>query len=218
MRTPVQTVAAAVPRDQRIAAIVLAGGRASRLGRSKPAAEVGGVPLLRRALDGVVGYRTVVVGPPELDGLLDPRDDAVVVRESPVFGGPVAAVAAGYERHAANGRCPEWLILLACDLPRAAEAVDLLVASLPAIADADAGACLVADGRPQWLCGIYRAAAIQSGLRRLQRGAGVDSAPVRALLGEFPLSLVDDADGLAFDVDTPADLLRADRLAERTTR
>lgn len=203
--------------DARIAAIVLAGGRASRLGQPKPSAVVGGRTLLRRALDAVDGYRTAVVGPQELERLITARDDATVVREEPAFGGPVAAIAAGYDHLAGAEPVPEWVILLACDLPRAIEAVEVLADTVDALRDADAGACLVAGDRPQWLCGIYRSAAIGSGLRRLRRGDGVDSAPVRALLGSFPLRLVDGADEFAFDVDTPADLLAANRPDERTT-
>ncbi|HEV7184198.1 MAG TPA: NTP transferase domain-containing protein [Leifsonia sp.] len=195
--------------EARIAAIVLAGGRASRLGQPKPSAIVGGEPLLTRALRGVERYPTAVVGPAELDELVEPRDDLFITRESPAFGGPVAGIAAGYASLTAAGPAPEWLILLACDLPRAAEAVSLLVEMVPALADAEAGACLVADDRPQWLCGIYRAAAIRSGLERLRRGDGLDSASVRSLLGAFPLALIDGADHLAFDVDTSEDLRTA---------
>ena len=203
--------------EARIAAIVLAGGRASRLGQPKPWAIVGGEALLARVLRGVEGYRTAVVGPPELDRLVKPRDDIFVTRETPAFGGPVAGIAAGYAGLTATGPGTEWLILLACDLPHAAEAVSMLVERVPALADAEAGACLVVDDRPQWLCGIYRAAAVRSGLERLRRGKGVDSASVRSLLGALPLALIDGADRLAFDVDTPEDL-RAANADERIDR
>ncbi len=74
------------------AAVVLAGGRAARLGgRAKPQLQVGGRTMLATVLDAVADARPrVVVGPsqPVADGV-------VLVREQPPGGGPVAAMRTG---------------------------------------------------------------------------------------------------------------------------
>nr|MDP9460395.1 NTP transferase domain-containing protein [Actinomycetota bacterium] len=73
-------------------AVVLAGGRAARLGgRPKPQLEVGGRTMLAAVLAAVADAdRRVVVGPPQ-----PLPDDVVRVREEPPGGGPVAALRAG---------------------------------------------------------------------------------------------------------------------------
>lgn len=164
-------------------AVILAGGRGSRLGGvSKGDLEVGG----RRLVDITVGAardagasRVIVVGSVAVDA------PAVVVSEDPPFGGPAAGLAAALPTVTAP-----WTLLLACDLPRAAEVVDLLVRELldlgadppastdsdpPAGADGDDQVLLRApaaglgdglvvvdgEGRTQWLAGLYRTASLR---------------------------------------------------------
>jgi len=91
-----------------VSALVLAGGASTRLGEDKPAALVGGVPLLDRVLGALSNDADVVVVGPA-------RRTARPVRfvlEQPPGGGPVAAIAAGLAQLAAE-RC----FLLAADLP-----------------------------------------------------------------------------------------------------
>jgi len=91
-----------------VSALVLAGGASTRLGEDKPAALVGGVPLLDRVLGALSNEADVVVVGPA-------RRTARPVRfvlEQPPGGGPVAAIAAGLAQLAAE-RC----FLLAADLP-----------------------------------------------------------------------------------------------------
>jgi molybdopterin-guanine dinucleotide biosynthesis protein A len=73
-------------------AVVLAGGRAARLGgQAKPQLLVGDRPMLQSVLDAVADASTrVVVGPPQ-----PVPTDVVLVREQPPGGGPVAALRAG---------------------------------------------------------------------------------------------------------------------------
>lgn len=177
-------------------AIVLAGGRGSRLGApSKPEYVLGGRRLVDVALSAVSSARRIVlVGPgPAPDGVL-------LTREDPPFGGPVAAVAAGVAAlpdHAA------WTVLLACDLPGAEAGVAQLLTVDPGPAD---GVCLLdADGRSQWLFGCYRTEAL---VRRLgERGDPLLTAMYRLL---EPLRLLGrSADPcITSDIDTPADAAR----------
>lgn len=195
-------------------ALVLAGGRARRLGTPKPGVVVAGRRLLDHALAATAGARaTVVVGPPEL---ADPARYALT-REDPPFGGPVAGIAAGLDllgRTAGDGAAPgdteaaPWVLVLACDVPRAAEAVPLLLAAATGQADAVRA---VRGGRDQWLVGLYRRAALDAAVARLRAGDGVEGAPVHRLLSDLPARLVDDTEGLTHDVDTWEDADDQDR-------
>ena len=153
-------------------AIILAGGRSSRLGGvPKSGLIYDGATLLERSLRAAgAARRTVVVGP-------DPGDlpgGVLTCREEPPFAGPAAAIAAGLAalaadhagRHAA-GRRPITLVL-ACDMPRSAGAVRALAEALAASAagtpergGADGVMAVSADGRKQPLVGFYGTAALQ---------------------------------------------------------
>ncbi|MFE6735250.1 molybdenum cofactor guanylyltransferase [Microbacterium sp. NPDC057650] len=182
-----------------LSAVVLVGGRASRMGGGdKPLLDVGGTTLFARTVGALqdAGCRPIVAVGPELDACAP----VLWVREEPPFGGPVAALAAALDGADAG----EWVALLAGDLPRAHEAVPLLVAHIPERSD---GVVFVADGHPQWLAGVYRTATLRRQVAEL--GDRVAGASCRALLGELDLVLLPDDDGLTADVDTPEDLARA---------
>lgn len=85
-------------------AIIVAGGRGSRLGgRDKPLLAHGGTTLLEHALQAVsAANRIAVVGPTELNPVISqyaggasPGQILTLTREYPAFAGPAAAVAAG---------------------------------------------------------------------------------------------------------------------------
>ncbi|ROS76581.1 molybdenum cofactor guanylyltransferase [Cellulomonas sp. PhB143] len=189
-------------------AVVLAGGRATRLGTPKPGLLVAGVPLLDHVLRATsAAGRTVVVGPDDVA-----RPGVLVAREDPPFGGPVAATGAGLESLETLGRdgraARAWVLLLACDVPDAADAVPGLLgwAASPGAEGYD-GAHLVLEGRDQWLVGVYRRGALRDALDRVRAGAGtLTGASVRGLLGHLRLRGLDDATGASRDIDTPADL------------
>jgi molybdopterin-guanine dinucleotide biosynthesis protein A len=178
-------------------AIVLAGGRGSRLGApSKPEYVLGGRRLVDVALSAVGSARRVVlVGPgPAPQGML-------LTQEDPPFGGPVEAVAAGFAAlpdHAA------WTVLLACDLPGAEAGVARLLSVDPA--PADDGVCLVdGDGRLQWLLGCYRTVSLAQ--RLANRGDPPLTAMYRLLEPLRLLGLQTDR-AITDDVDTPEDAAR----------
>lgn len=178
-------------------AILLAGGRGSRVGGAvKPLFEVDGSTLLRSAVAAVrrQGAARVIVAAPVLDDGLDAR----WVREDPPFGGPVAGILAALAEVDA-----EETYVIACDLPTVDAAVELLCAPLPADAD---GACLD-DGRRQWLIGRYRTAALRRVASTLPDG-GRD-ASMRALLGGLTVTTVAVDAALTHDIDTWDDLHRA---------
>lgn len=203
------------------AAILLAGGRASRLGgRDKPQLEVGGRSLLQHAVAAVAACAPVVVVGDPAPGVAGVR----WVREEPPFAGPAAAVVAGVgaldgganepgdasfpPRGTDAGALPEWTVLLACDLPRAGDAVARVLHDLPLLpADTD-GVCLAdPTSRPQWLTGAYRTAALRRAAAALpDAGAG---ASMRELLADLAIAVIAAPAAETADVDTWEDLEEA---------
>lgn len=175
-------------------AVVLAGGRGSRLGApSKPDFVVGGRRLLDVALSAVASARrTVVVGPgPAPEGVL-------LTREDPPYGGPVEAVAAGVATLVDHA---PWTLLLACDLPGAEAGVERLLASDPG-PEVD-GVCLLdGGGRRQWLLGCYRTEAL---LGRLADRGDPPLTAMYKLLEPLRLMGLDAGRDMTHDVDTPGD-------------
>jgi molybdopterin-guanine dinucleotide biosynthesis protein A len=190
-------------------AILLAGGRASRMGGvAKPLLEVGGRSLLRSAVDAVRGCAPVTVAAE----LLDPALDVDWLREEPPFAGPAAAVVAVLASWDRRGMAPAWAVVLACDLSHPDAAVAALgQAAVPRDAD---GVCLVDDGgRPQWLAGRYRVEALRRAAADLTEVAR--DAPMRALLGGLTLQHVPAAADTVRDIDTWQDLDEARSRAGR---
>lgn len=199
-------------------AVILAGGRASRLGGlDKPGALVGGMPLIGWVAAAVAGARTLVVVGPERtvppgrgDGAparsaRAALDRAVFTREDPPGSGPIPALRAGLAEVTA-----EWVVLLAADLPFLEPAH--VTALLRAAASAAAGAVLVDDdGGRQWLTGAWRTAVLRDALRTYGGGS------LRGLLGPLgpvPVRLPAGREGRPpwFDCDTMSDLKAADDL------
>ena len=183
-----------------LAAILLAGGRGSRMGGvNKPLLEVGGTTLLEAAVTAArsAGCDPIIaVGDQTLEA-----GDIRWVREDPPFGGPVAAILAALPLIGA-----ERTLVLACDLPRVGPATRFL---LDSTFEGD-GLCLTdGSGRSQWLTGIYRTAALRAAGAGLAR-RGQD-ASVRALMGDLQITGVAPSDDLAADIDTWDDLNEARR-------
>jgi molybdopterin-guanine dinucleotide biosynthesis protein A len=186
------------------AAVVLAGGRAARLGgRAKPQLEVGGRTMLAAVLDAVSdACPRVVVGPPQ-----PVPDGVVVVREQPPGGGPVAAMRAGVAAVDA-----EVVAVLAGDLPFLTPG---LVEDLRDRLTGD-GVLVVDDaGRDQYLLGVWRTAPLRTVLAGT-RGP----VPVRRVVAALSVTRhrPEPQPGTPppwTDCDTPADLARARAAARR---
>ncbi|WP_430333481.1 NTP transferase domain-containing protein [Rhodococcus sp. ACT016] len=185
-------------------AIVLAGGRATRMGGvDKPALVVGGRRMLDTALTAVDGCdRVAVVGPYRDE--LPPR--IVQTQESPVGSGPVAALAAGLAslEGPRDDLATGLVVVLAADLPTLDRGtVADLVAALVDQPDADASFAVDESGRVQFLLGVWRRAALTD---RLEELAGHENRPMKALVPGHHVTIV--VAGVA-DCDTPADVERA---------
>lgn len=171
-------------------AIVLAGGRGSRLGLvDKATLDVGDGPLLDRVLEAVSKARRIAVVGPQRE--LPPT--VRQVRENPVFGGPTAAVVTGLQV-LADEPSP-WTVVLGCDLPLAGEAVPLLLAD----PERDGATLKDGNGRTQWVAGIYRSSSLYRAADAL--GDPTDQ-PLRALLGGLDVRTVTAPGRVSQDVDT----------------
>ena len=156
-------------------AVVLAGGRASRLGGTdKPGLVVGARTLLASvvaAADSAGAQRIVVVGParPEL------ADRVAFVREDPPESGPVPALRRGLAQV-----CAPTVAVLAADLPfLRARHLRILLGALPAGSARPtrptspagpggplSGVIMVDDGgRRQWLAGCWRTAVLRTAMQ-----------------------------------------------------
>ncbi|MFE3541719.1 NTP transferase domain-containing protein [Nocardia sp. NPDC059177] len=180
-------------------AIVLAGGRASRMGGvDKPAIVVGGRSMLEVALDAVHGCgEIVVVGPhrPELDARIGQ------VREVPPGSGPVAAIGSGLTA-LTHGNAP-WVVVLAADMPfLTAVTVDELLRRA-AGSTADAVFAIDESGRPQYLVGAWRRTALTLALARLESAV---NQPMKAIVPADPVLV--DLPGTG-DCDTADEVARA---------
>ncbi|WES64492.1 NTP transferase domain-containing protein [Microbacter sp. GSS18] len=194
-----------------VAAILLAGGRATRLGGAdKPLLRVGDETLLDAAIAAVraAGSAEIVaVGP-------DRGRDVTAVREDPPYAGPAAAVVAGLRALETD---PEWVFVLACDLPHVREAVRFLADAVALVPADTEGVCLAdSTSRPQWLTGVYRTRALRAAASALPDD-GRD-APVRALVAELAVAALADPGSLSADVDTWDDAARHGAVPDASTR
>ena len=177
-----------------IAAVVLAGGRGTRLGGAdKPAITIQGRSLLSTAATAAQGAgarRIVIVGPPrpglirellgenprpapEAAGKLAAELAVEFTTEQPPGAGPVPALRAGLELIT-----EPWLLLLAADLPflRGGHLTALLTAALQA--PSCSGAIFVDDnGHPQWLAGCWKTAGLRTA------AAGYEGSSLGGLFG-----------------------------------
>jgi molybdopterin-guanine dinucleotide biosynthesis protein A len=177
-------------------AIIIAGGRATRLGGiDKTALRVNGRTLLQNALDAVRGARQISVVGFGID--LEPDERISRTEEVPRWGGPAAALAAGLSNlHISPA---PHTVVIAADMPHVVVAVALL---LDAVDDSADGVIAVDSmGRRQHLLGVYRSSA----LRRATAEAGSTNAAMRGITGAMALHELVIPDELCADIDTPAD-------------
>jgi molybdopterin-guanine dinucleotide biosynthesis protein A len=185
-------------------AVVLTGGRASRLGGlHKPGVAVGGRTLGERVLAAVRDAdRTVVVGP-AVPGI---RVD-LITREEPPGGGPVAALAAGLV-----GVLAPVVATLGGDLPFLdPPAVLRLRTALEADLTAAAALYVDEDGRDQPLCAVWTTSALRAALRRAGGPGGISLAALLAAATGTLVRLREAGEGPPpwFDCDTEQDLATA---------
>jgi molybdopterin-guanine dinucleotide biosynthesis protein A len=195
--------------------VVLAGGRASRMGGAdKPVLLVGDTPMLvcvAQAAAAAGTSRLIIVGP-DRPGFIQDQLRALArgragwltcVQEEPAGSGPVA----GLRRGLAEATAP-WLILLAADLPflTGEHVTAMLGAGQPAVGIVSVDLA----GRPQWLTSCWQTGPLRSALMAY---AGDSLGGVLATLSPATIRLKATAGAAPpwLDCDTPDDLASARR-------
>lgn len=177
----------------RRAAVVLGGGRSSRMGMDKLTLRIGGRPLLARCVDAALTWapRVVVAGDEPAGWARDTR--VRFRREDPPFGGPVAGIAAAL----ALVEDADEVLILAGDLADPDAAVRLLAA-------ADTGPDGVvledADGWPQYLAGRYAGGSLRHAVAHLE---GCRDVSVRRLMRAMDVARLRTPEAATRDLDTP---------------
>ncbi|MBA2772832.1 MAG: molybdenum cofactor guanylyltransferase [Nocardioidaceae bacterium] len=185
-------------------AVVVAGGRATRLGGvDKGQLEVGGVSLLSRALNAVAAaHHTVVVG-----GARPLPGHVVGTSEVPPGGGPVAALATGLAYVDVG-----VVVALACDMPFLTQQhVSRLVQAVTDERHADGALFVDGAGRRQPLAAAYRTAALRAAVDAL---GDPDGASMRALTNRLTLIEATADSETTLDCDTWADVARSRHILE----
>ncbi len=199
MGTPRPSGGMLLAHEADVDAIILAGGRARRLGGvDKGALVYEGRTLLERSLDAAsMATVRVVVGdcsparvPPGVR----------TVREEPIYSGPASAVMAGVDALAVAGSTATWAFVLACDVARSAELTRPLLAALEGHPDSDGIVPVDEESRRQSLVGLYRVSALRAARESIGDVAGVS---MNTLLGRLRLVEIQATPGSTSDVDTP---------------
>jgi molybdenum cofactor guanylyltransferase len=187
-----------------LSAIVLAGGQSSRMGRDKALIEIAGVPMLRRICTAALHCTSivyVVARDDRYQSLLPPGCQLII--EAPAepahpSAGPLVGFAQGV-----TAITTDWVLLLACDLPRLSG--EILQQWSRQLAQVPPAAVALLPRSPQgWepLCGFYRRASLTS---LTEFGAGGGRSFQVWLAGQTVATLIVD-DRLLFNCNTPSDL------------
>jgi len=186
---------------------VLAGGRSERMGTSKALVELAGRPLAQRAVAAVgsAGLEPLVVAKPDTPL---PRLDCRVLSEPSEPRHPLTGLLAALRAGAGRG-----IVTLACDMPFVPAK---LIRWLSDLDEADVAVPLV-GGRLEPLLARYSPAAAKQLERCLEEGDSIRDAV--ACLGprivtEEEIARFGDPRRIFFDVNSPQDLRRAERLLE----
>jgi molybdopterin-guanine dinucleotide biosynthesis protein A len=195
-------------------AIILAGGRSSRMGRPKATLRLGGVTLIERTVAELAhGFDDiVVVAAPESEGIELPALGAVtIVHDGDAYQGPVGALARGLRaaRHEVAFAC-------SCDLPMMrCEAASWLCSLLGGY---DAVIPDIGE-RLQLLHAVYRrrcAVALDAMLARGEHRLSAVAEAVNAhIVSEAEYRRVDPDALSCFNINTPEDYARALKLADK---
>jgi molybdopterin-guanine dinucleotide biosynthesis protein A len=200
-----------------ISLVINAGGESRRMGEPKALLPMpqSGKPLLRHLLDQlapmVTGVTVVVLNDRRLAAELRLGDGVQVIPDAYREGGPLGGIATGLRR------CPEWAIVLACDMPLVKPAV---VRYLCSLAGPEWQAIVpVVEETPQPFHALYHRQLLPvieqklaSGIRRA--ASFLDEVPTRWVC-EAELRPLDPALHSFINVNTPAEWASVCALMDR---
>lgn len=203
-----------------LAAVILAGGRSSRMGRDKALISVGAETLIQRtcriALQCTDGVYVVTPWPDRYRSAL-PNTVSFITEAPPssdqtsTFQGPLMALIAALGALQTSSEPPTWVLTLACDMPNLSAAVlttwhnqlDYL---------APQALAYLPQRQHRWepLCGFYRVAALES----LEQYAATGGRSLQAWLNQQAISgrilapIPNTDEAMFANVNTPSDLAK----------
>ena len=190
---------------ERVAAIILAGGRSSRFGRDKLAEPIGGRPMLDHVIDRLRPIATDIVVAASVADAPDTPADVPIARDDRPYEGPLAGLATGL-RSLDPGL--ERVLVVGGDMPTLVTPV--LARLVAALGRREAAVLADRDGPRPLPMAVRRGPAASAADRLLETG----ERRLRALLGELDVDVIppatwqlDDPSGETLrDVDVPGDL------------
>ncbi len=188
------------------AAILLCGGRSSRMGQSKALLDWQGQSLIERVVAKIAAVAHPILVVASRGQPLPPLEGAVTVFDELAFPGPVAAFQAGLRGLPDSS---EFCLLLSCDLPLFEPRLAGLL--LQAIGKADFAMPRISE-TPQPLCALYRVKATLKALETMSAtGASMGQLRQRlegVFLDERDCAAVDPALGSFQPCNTPEEFAR----------
>ncbi|WOD41362.1 molybdenum cofactor guanylyltransferase [Nodosilinea sp. E11] len=198
-----------------LAAIILAGGRSSRMGHDKALISLGAETLIERLcrVASACAEAVYVVTPwgdryrPLVATSVTFISENPGVDPSQKPPGPVVALVQALEQIQTDPAInPEWVLLLACDLPNVSAAVLQTWRDQLAKLSPDALAYLPQrQGRWEPLCGFYRTSALAD-LQRYVAAGGRSFQPWLNTQTVAPIALTAQTEAMLTNLNTPADL------------
>jgi molybdenum cofactor guanylyltransferase len=208
-----------------LVAVILAGGRSSRMGHDKALISVGEETLIQRtcriALQCTDGVHVVTPWPDRYQPALPNTIRFIVEAPSPgqagTFQGPLMALIRALSILQDQPEPPAWVLALACDMPNLSAAV--LATWRNELANLEPHYLAYLPQRQhRWepLCGFYRVTALDSlkayaatGERSLQAWLNQQTPPGRVVSRIAPIPATDEV--LFVNVNTPSDLAQWQR-------
>ncbi|NLE96573.1 MAG: NTP transferase domain-containing protein [Propionibacterium sp.] len=178
-------------------ALIIGGGRSSRMGSNKLELTLEGRTLLERTLDAIPDAELAIVVAERLElRRAEGWPDVRFTLEEPAFGGPVAGISAGV-RLLEGYADDEVVIVLPIDAVSVGDAARALAAAEPGV---DGVVLQDEEGWPQYLFGRYRLGALRRGLVELDE---VRDLSVRKFGTRLDVATIVVDEAVTADVDTP---------------
>ena len=190
--------------------VILAGGRASRIGGDKPFVPFRGRPLIAHAIERAR---------PQVDELLINAGEAARFSEFGCdvigdavggFQGPLAGVLAGLDWLHANRKDANWLATFACDAPFFP--ADLVSRLIAAAGSRKAAVAVAASGAQHHPVFAVWSASLSATSAKLKEGGSRKMDDFIALYPNVRVPFAINSVDPFFNINTPEDLARAERM------
>lgn len=183
----------------KLSAVILTGGTSSRFGSDKSQAMLGERSLIENLLATLPSDIEIVVVGPQMQ---DASRTVLYTQESPLGGGPVAAIDAGLDLITT-----EFVAVIATDMPFAGLVLHELAKNFPE--NEDATIPLDAQRVRQTLCALYRTDSLRRAITTLGSPQGQSMRKLTQLLTVRELDLEPSLEPILLDIDTLQDLEQA---------